>query len=405
LNESKFNFFLLFPEFCYLNLFEIFQFFVLWLIITSIEMLKRVAPPAYDMASLEKVQRLLQDTTGVEDEEGETADDRVPPTTAMKKALQEAKCNDATGCGLLFPDDQPGSDFRFAQLCAACYKLRTTPPPTQGSDVGCNSVSTSESSTPPSSPLCSLSGDALPSLGKGGGSGGGSRGEEGEVEDSDVDTELLPPSLPPPLSSDGRASLDREHRGEEGEVEESDVDTESVVGQGEDDGSNIITEAEPAVEDTPPMAPGIAMGRILGNVYDNGLQRLNVEVGGNALVLVIVVNDQDNISPKSKKFFKLLVDSTPLLYGFVHAQALFDTRTRQGWIGHCRLTTSKEGAEGNGTVLWEVWETRCDKPRIDGIVISEEGVVTRVTYLQKWLIANELSCDVDHAFSEEFYNG
>ena len=67
------------------------------------------------------------------------------------------------------------------------------------------------------------------------------------------------------------------------------------------------------------------------------------------------------------------------------------------------LVTKKPGAEGNGYMLWEVWETRCDRPRVDGIIIRDDGEVIKIINVERWLIINDLSSDVKHIFNEGFY--
>ena len=61
------------------------------------------------------------------------------------------------------------------------------------------------------------------------------------------------------------------------------------------------------------------------------------------------------------------------------------------------------GTEGNGYVLFEIWETRCDKPRVDGVVIKEYGLVVKIQNLERWLGVNELSSDIDAEFDLGFY--
>ena len=147
---------------------------------------------------------------------------------------------------------------------------------------------------------------------------------------------------------------------------------------------------------------GLSMGSILSNIKDLGL-RYDVDVGKNELVFEFVYNEQDNISKKSKKFFVLMPNFTPVLYGFANYHALLNTRSHRGWIGHCRLTSSKLGAEGVGYVLWEIWETRCVRPRIDGILIKEDGNVIKIMDLEKWLVANELNSDTKGEYDTDFY--
>lgn len=131
--------------------------------------------------------------------------------------------------------------------------------------------------------------------------------------------------------------------------------------------------------------------------------RYDVEVGGNTNVYQAYINDQDNITGKTKKFWKLVPDPTELLYGFLHYHALLDTKHNRAWLGHCRLSTGKLGADGDGYVLWEIWETRCNDPRIDGIIIKENGDVIRLKDVVHWLKKNKLNSDVEREFDEDFY--
>jgi hypothetical protein len=151
------------------------------------------------------------------------------------------------------------------------------------------------------------------------------------------------------------------------------------------------------------MKVGEKMGTVLTNVRDSGADVYEVVCGGNINIFKCYVNDQDIIQKKSKKFMNLVPDSTPILFGSRSYQAYVNTAKKRGWLGHCRLSTPKIGAEGQGYLMWEFWETRCNKPRIDGIVIREGGEVVRIQDIESWLVKNELSSDVDTIFDQEFY--
>lgn len=146
-------------------------------------------------------------------------------------------------------------------------------------------------------------------------------------------------------------------------------------------------------------ATGKEMGLVLQNVRDiDKTGRYDVEAGGNLNVYVAYINDQDNITRKCKKFWHLLPNPSHILYGYLNYHAC-----HRAWLGHCRLKTDLPDADGNGYVLWEIWETRCNRPRIDGILIKENGEVVLLQKLQTWLVKNELSSDTKAEFDEEFY--
>jgi hypothetical protein len=148
---------------------------------------------------------------------------------------------------------------------------------------------------------------------------------------------------------------------------------------------------------------GKAMGLILSNVRDVGVPLYDVECGSNVNSYKAFIDDQDNITGKTKKFFSLVPDPTPLLYGYKHYHGLLNKSSGRGWIAHCRLSSSKLGAEGSGYLLWEIWETRCDRPRLDGVLIRPDGEVVLIKHFETWLIENELSSDADNAFDEEYH--
>lgn len=54
-------------------------------------------------------------------------------------------------------------------------------------------------------------------------------------------------------------------------------------------------------------------------------------------------------------------------------------------------------------MLWEIWETRCDRPRVDGTTINDKGEVVRRQNIEKWLIDNDLSCDLMGEYDAEFF--
>ena len=62
---------------------------------------------------------LIQDTSGGtdSDEDGGDVDGETVNAT-----VETVICCGDNGCGNSFPADEVGSDFRFAKLCATCYK-------------------------------------------------------------------------------------------------------------------------------------------------------------------------------------------------------------------------------------------------------------------------------------------
>ena len=170
----------------------------------------------------------------------------------------------------------------------------------------------------------------------------------------------------------------------------------TVNGKHSDEDEDVSTAAE---NDT-----GRRMAAILQAARDVDREgRYDVEVGGNTNVYTAYINDQDNVTGKTKKFWKLNPDQTGLLYGFLHYHAMLDNKQNRAWLGHCRLSTVKLGADGHNYVLWEFWETRCNFPRIDGIIVKENGDVIRMKNVVHWLKKNKLNSDVESTFDEEFY--
>lgn len=171
-----------------------------------------------------------------------------------------------------------------------------------------------------------------------------------------------------------------------------------VLAKDEPESSSDESEKEKTIE------AGKEMGLVLQNVRDiDSTGRYDVEAGGNTNVYVAYVNDQDNVSKKCKKFWHLLPNPSYILYGFLNYHALLNTSSHRAWLAHCRLSTKQPGADGNGYVLWEVWETRCNKPRIDGILIKENGDVVHLQKIETWLKKNGLSSDMKAEFDEDFY--
>ena len=190
-----------------------------------------------------------------------------------------------------------------------------------------------------------------------------------------------------------------------------DLDDLSPLGHGAEDLEEEVapTEEEEEKENSSVVeasGSGHTVGIALSLVRDstvNGTARYDTKVNGDELVYLEVVNNQDNISGKSKKFFELVPNSTPQLYAFRHYHALLNTRSNRGWLAHCRLKTEQPGAEGDGFILWEIWETRCDKPRIDGIVFRLDCYCVRIQNLEKWLVDNNLSSDPAADFDVDFH--
>ena len=95
---------------------------------------------------------------------------------------------------------------------------------------------------------------------------------------------------------------------------------------------------------------GKKMGSILSVARDSN-EPLIIQCGGNINKYALFVDDQDNISGKTKKFFSLVPNPTKTLFGFKHYHGLINKSSGRGWLAHCRLVSSKLGAVGNGYVL------------------------------------------------------
>ena len=183
------------------------------------------------------------------------------------------------------------------------------------------------------------------------------------------------------------------------ENEDEDSDDRSVISVS--DNNEDPNEESEKDEDTD---AGLKMGTVLQNARDIDPQgRFDVEAGGNTNVYIAYINDQDNVVKKCKKFWHLQPNPTYVMYGFLNYHALLNTNSHRAWLGHCRLSTTKPGASGDGFVLWEVWETRCNKPRIDGILIKENGEVVRVQNIETWLKKNGLNSNIEAEFDNDFY--
>jgi hypothetical protein len=319
------------------------------------------------MTTLDEIQDMLQDTTG--EESG--LDFHAQP---IKPSEPTALCSNVKGCGKMYPRDERGSDFRFAMMCAACFAKES-----RGHDQ-----STAHSRDIPVSSLLPDEQSSLTCL------------PIGDTVADKVDSSLATITLDAvPANSDepqqGHQPADLDNDGDNGD-EDSSVESPS--------GNEEVAEAG-GVESA--LRPGYLIGIILSNVRDSGVNIYEVECGKNINKYKLFINDQDNITGKSKKFFSLVPDPTETLFAYSHYHALLNTRSNCGWLGHCRLSTSKLGAEGHGYVLWEIWETLCDRPRIDGIVIREDGEVFRLTNIENWLNKHELNSDLETPFDEDFY--
>ena len=108
-------------------------------------------------------------------------------------------------------------------------------------------------------------------------------------------------------------------------------------------------------------------------------------VSGYDLAFEAFVNDQDHVTGKTKKCFQLIPNPTPLLFGYKHYHGIVDLKTGRGWLCHTRLKStisSSQAVEGDGWMLWEIWETRCDRPRLDGTLLTNDGNAVRIKNLQ-----------------------
>jgi hypothetical protein len=408
------------------------------------------------MTTVEQIQAMMQDTSGGGDDESETS---LNVAAVPVPVPQTANCSGTNGCGKDFPADEHGADFRFSLLCASCFKkesMDSSVPQTvtcSGAN-GCNKEFPAgevdddqlcATCRPPAAPLP----DAVPQTATCSGANGcGKEFPAGEVDDDQLCATCRPPAEPLPDAVPQTATCSGANGcGKEFPADEVDDDqlcdtcrphivplsgaAEPLPGAvpqtatcsgtngcgkefpaGEVDGDHLCvicvkakSEEDEESNESATTEAGMLIGEILSNVRDCRTTLYDVECGGNVNVYETFIDDQDNITGKSKKFFLLVPSSTPLLYAYKHYHAMLNKRSGRGWLGHCRLVSTMVGAEGNGYVMWEFWETRCDAPRLDGILIRPDGVVVLIKRVETWLIKNELSSDVDNSFDLEFYAG
>ena len=295
--------------------------------------------------SVDKVQDRLQDTTETGYCSSSESDGDVPETE-KDEDIPKATCSGEGGCGNDFPRDEHGSDFQFAKLCSTCYKREmdndeTVPEKSPLSPPPPSNKEATETSQPKAIP------DKAAVITK-----------KPDAEKSTEDNDLM---------SDGK---------------DGGMDDAIYDGSGE---------------------CGLEMGIVLRNARDINLAQYAVLAGRKELLFEPYINDQDNISKKIRKFWKVIPNTTSVLYGFKNYQAMLNTRSKRGWIGHCRLTSTMAGAQGNAYVLWEIWETRCNVPRYDGVVINEKGDVILIQHIEKWLNDNALSSDLKLDYDHEWY--
>lgn len=287
-----------------------------------------------------EVQQRLQDTTATDPINSSSESDGNVSETEKDKDIPRATCSGEGGCGNDFPRDEHGSDFQFAMLCSTCYKK----------EFDDNDNFQQKSSSPPPPPV-----------------------------NKTCESEELPDeaAVATKSSTDKTEDNDLMCDGNDGGMDDATYD-----GSGE---------------------CGLLMGVVLLNARDIDLKQYDVVAGTKELVFEPYINDQDNISKKIRKFWNIIPNNTPILYGFKNFQAMLNTRSKRGWICHCRLSTTLTGANGNRYVLWEIWETRCNVPRYDGVVINEKGEVMLIQHIEKWLNDNALSSDLNLDYDHEWY--
>lgn len=87
---------------------------------------------------------------------------------------------------------------------------------------------------------------------------------------------------------------------------------------------------------------GKSIGGVLSNVlHTEGLSRYDVVVSGYDLAFEAFVNDQDHVTGKTKKFFQLIPNPTPLLFGYKHYHGIVDLKT-----GRVRQLKGMAGCSG-----------------------------------------------------------
>ena len=165
-----------------------------------------------------------------------------------------------------------------------------------------------------------------------------------------------------------------------------------------------------------------AMANVLSNVIDNETV-YTVTVDNVELRYAPFVNDGDLISGNRKKFFSLLPNPTPPLFGYFHYHAYLNRCSGKAWLGHAMLSTDYSDTDLGGLehgqapnltkdstfVLWEILVDRVDCSNVDGIVIElfltdgeNDGTVHLVKGLQKYLLDNKLYSTVELCSHSEF---
>ena len=125
-------------------------------------------------------------------------------------------------------------------------------------------------------------------------------------------------------------------------------------------------------------------------------------INGVTSKLVLYRNTDYVEGNKKKKFFKLSPNPTPILFGWKHYHAVYNGHDSRGWLGYCGLV--RRGAETRepSYVLIEVWETRCNTPRVDLIIYDFElEEVHRKERGLTWLRENELESDAQAEFDSD----
>ena len=157
-------------------------------------------------------------------------------------------------------------------------------------------------------------------------------------------------------------------------------------------------DVDPDVDD-----PNNHSGRLVGEILCSVLSApssygcppyTELKINGHDSKLVLYRNTDYVEGNKKKKFFKLSPNPTPILFGWKHYQAVYNGHDSRGWLGYCGLV--RQGAETRELpyVLIEVWETRCNTPRVDLIIYDFElEEVHRKERGLTWLRENELESD------------
>ena len=200
-----------------------------------------------------------------------------------------------------------------------------------------------------------------------------------------------------------------------GQIGDSDVDDDHITmppGFSKHDNNAANDEDDKAGTEKIASQCGKDIGTALANIVSiptpfGVLPYLELTVNGAINKYVLYKNMEFVEGNKKKKFFKLDPNPTPLLYGWKHYAAMYNAHDRRGWVGYCGLVPENSAVPHLAThVLIEIWETRCDDPRVD--IILYDNLLKSVEYIQwglTWLRQNNPSSDPLASFDRQMIEG